>query len=85
MEGRDQPEGSLREKVRIRTQSRVALPNLARVNAAAKQAAQIRFTALLHHIDEAALLRAFRRQKRQASAGVDGVTVAKYEERLAGG
>jgi hypothetical protein len=54
--------------------------NLGRVNAAAKQAAQTRFTALLHHVDEGALLRAFRRQKRQASAGVDGVTVAKYEE-----
>ena len=74
MEGRDQPD---------RTQSRVALPsNLERVNAAAKQAAQTRFTALLHHIDEDALLRAFRRQKRQASAGVDGVTVPKYEEEL---
>lgn len=55
---------------------------LERVNASAKQAAQTRFTALLHHIDEDALLRAFRRQKGQASAGVDGVTVAKYEEEL---
>ncbi|MET3524648.1 group II intron reverse transcriptase/maturase [Mesorhizobium abyssinicae] len=83
MEGRDQPEGSLREEAKVRTQSRVALPpNLERVNAAAKQAAQTRFTALLHHVDEAALYRAFRRQKRQASAGVDGITVAKYEERL---
>ena len=58
------------------------LPNLERVNAAANQAAQTRFTALLHHVDEEALHRAFRRQKRQASAGVDGMTVAKYEERL---
>lgn len=41
MEGRDQPEGSLREEAKVRTQSRVALPlNLERVNAAAKQAAQ---------------------------------------------
>ena len=83
MEGRDQPEGSLRKEARVRTQSRVALlPNLERVNAAAKQAAQTRFTALLHHVDEDALLRAFRRQKRQASAGVDGVTVTKYEGQL---
>ncbi|MER8448391.1 group II intron reverse transcriptase/maturase, partial [Mesorhizobium sp. M1066] len=44
--------------------------------------AQTRFTALLHHVDEEALYRAFRRQKRQASAGVDGMTVAKYEEGL---
>lgn len=85
MEGRDQPEGSLREEAKVRTQSRVALPpNFERVNAAAKQAAQTRFTALLHHVDEAALYRAFRRQKRQASAGVDGITVAKYEEKLEG-
>ena len=78
MEGRGQPEGSPREKARVRTQSRVALPpNLERVNAAAKQAAQTRFTALLHQLDEDALLRAFRRQKRQASVGVDGVPVAK--------
>ncbi|CDX25044.1 conserved hypothetical protein [Mesorhizobium plurifarium] len=83
MEGRDQPERSLLEGARVRTQSRVALPpNLARVNAAASQAARTRFTALLHHVDEEALLRAFRRQKRQASAGVDGMTVAKYEEGL---
>lgn len=85
MEGRGQPEGSPRKEARVRTQSRVTLsPNLARVNAAARQAAQTRFTAMLHHVDEAALYRAFRRQKRQASAGVDGMTVAKYEEGLEG-
>jgi RNA-directed DNA polymerase len=57
-------------------------PNLARVNAAARKAAKTQFTALLHHVDEAALLRAFRRQKRRASAGVDGMTVALYERDL---
>jgi hypothetical protein len=82
-EGRDRPEGIPHEKARVRTQSRVALPpHLARVNAAARRAAQTRFTALLHHVDEAALERAFRRQKRQASAGVDGVTVVAYEQNL---
>ena len=82
-EGRDRPEGSLPKKARVRTQSRVALlPHLERVNAAASQAAQTRFTALLHHVDETSLHRAFRRQKRRASAGVDGMTVARYEERL---
>ncbi|MET4262551.1 hypothetical protein ABIC09_007531 [Bradyrhizobium sp. S3.12.5] len=74
---------SPREKARVRTHSRVALPpNLERVNAAAKDPAQTRLPALLHDIDEDALLRALRRQKRQASAGGDGVTVAKYEEGL---
>jgi hypothetical protein len=52
------------------------------VNAAAHVAVQTRFTALLHHIDVEALERAFRRQKRQASAGVDGMTVADYEQNL---
>jgi group II intron reverse transcriptase/maturase len=52
------------------------------VNAAARRADRTRFTALLHHVDVAALERAFRRQKRQASAGVDGVTVAAYERAL---
>jgi group II intron reverse transcriptase/maturase len=67
-----------------RTQSRINLPpNLVRVNAAARSAVQTRFTALLHHIDVEALERAFRRQKRQASAGVDGITVADYEQSLA--
>jgi RNA-directed DNA polymerase len=56
--------------------------NLARVNAAARAAVQTRFTALLHHVDAGALERAFRRQKRQASAGVDGVTVTDYERNL---
>jgi group II intron reverse transcriptase/maturase len=37
---------------------------------------------MLHHVDVEALQRAFRRQKRQASAGVDGITVADYEQSL---
>src|ERR1700751_840796 len=79
-EGRDQPGGISRVEAKVRTQSRAALPpNLARVNAAAQQAAQTRLTARLNHVDIAALERAFRRQKRLASAGVDGMTVAAYE------
>jgi len=82
-EGRGQPEGNPREGSRVRTLSRAALPpNLARVNVAARKAVQTRFTALLHHVDAAALERAFRCQKRQASAGVDGITVADYEQNL---
>jgi len=52
------------------------------VNVAALKAAQTRFTALLHHIDVDALERSFRRQKRRASAGVDGVTVNEYASNL---
>lgn len=83
-EGRGRPEGELREVARVRTQSRVTLPaNLARVSEAARRYKGTRFTALLHHVDVAALERAFRRLKRSAAPGVDGETVASYEENLA--
>jgi retron-type reverse transcriptase len=49
---------------------------------AARGSRHTRFTALLHHVDEAALLRAFQRQRRAASAGVDGMTVERYERDL---
>jgi hypothetical protein len=82
-EGRSRPEDDPNEEARDRTQGRGSLPaGLARVNVAARQSRQTRFTALLHHVDEAALLRAFRRQRRAASAGVDGVTVEAYEHDL---
>jgi RNA-directed DNA polymerase len=52
------------------------------VNDAAKRLRQTRFTALLHHVDVAALTRAFRRLRRRAATGVDGVTVEEYERDL---
>src|ERR1700751_4198707 len=77
VEGDETRGGNPRVEARVRTQSRTALPpNLARVNAAAQQAAQTRFTALLHHVDIAALERAVRRQKGLARAGGDGMPVA---------
>jgi RNA-directed DNA polymerase len=83
-EGRGRPEGEPREVAGVRTQSRVALSaNLARVSEAARRDKSARFTALLHHVKVAALERAFRRLKRSAAPGVDGETVASYEENLA--
>jgi group II intron reverse transcriptase/maturase len=85
VEGRGRLEGNPREEARVRTQSRgVLLPSLQRVNEIAKRDRRCRFTALLHHVDEAALERAFRRQKRGASAGVDGETVERYALDLEG-
>src|SRR6202165_6217025 len=82
-EGRGQPGRNPGEGTRVRTQSRAALPsNLARVNAAARMAVPTRFTALLHHVDIAALERAFRRQRRAASPGIDRVKVEDYERNL---
>jgi RNA-directed DNA polymerase len=84
-EGRPRPEDDPIEAARDRTQGRGSLPaGLIRVSVAAHRSRQTRFTALLHHVDEAALLRAFRRQRRAASAGVDGVTVEAYERDLEG-
>ena len=83
MEGRDQPKGNLHGEAQARTQSRINLPlNLARVNEAARRDRKARFTALLHHVDVWALLRAFQRLKRGASPGVDGETVAHYEQNV---
>jgi group II intron reverse transcriptase/maturase len=60
--------------------------NLQRVNEAAERSRQARFTALLHHVDVVALERAYRRLRRTAAPGVDGMTVEAYaqglEERL---
>lgn len=84
-EGRGQPKGNLWEEGKVRTQGRGALqPNLARVNEVARRDKRTRFTALMHHVDVAALERAFKRLRRGASAGVDGMTVAEYERGLEG-
>ncbi len=83
MEGSSRPKGIPDKGAKVRTQSRIAFPaRLARVNEAARRSCQTRFTALLHHVDVEALLRSFQRQRRRASAGVDGVTVEEYEKDL---
>jgi retron-type reverse transcriptase len=52
------------------------------VNDAAIRSRRTRFTALFHHLTLAALERAFRRLRRTAAPGVDGMTVADYERDL---
>lgn len=79
MEGRDRLEGSPPGEARDRTQSRGTWPpKLLRVNEAARKGRQTKFTALLHHVEEVSLRRSFHRLRRDASAGVDGETVAHY-------
>jgi len=83
MERRERQEGITTEQAKGRTlRWQPLLPNLRRVNDAARRSGQTRFTALLHHVDVAALARAFRRQRRTASPGVDRVTVDEYEQAL---
>jgi len=57
-------------------------PGLDRVREAARRDRAMRFTSLLHHVDEAALLRAFGSINHNATAGVDGVTWKQYGEGL---
>lgn len=74
-EGRGRLEGIMQETAKGQTRGwQTLLPNLERVNAAARRSGQTQFTALLHHVDAAALMRAFKRQPRAASPGVDRVT-----------
>ena len=67
--------------------SPAASSGLARIREVARRDSQLQFTTLLHHVNAALLGQAYRSLKRQASAGVDGVTWAEYgeglEERLA--
>jgi hypothetical protein len=81
MERRERQDGITTEQAKGRTQRwHPLLPNLRRVNEAARRSGRTGFTALLHHVDVAALERAFRRQRRAASPGVDRVSVDEYEQ-----
>lgn len=57
-------------------------PGLLRVAERAKRHPEVRMLALAHHIDEPALERAYRRIRKDAAVGVDGVTFDGYGERL---
>lgn len=82
-EGRPRPLGIPDKDGQGQTQGWMPRPqSLVWVNDAARRSRQTRFTALFHHIDVEALERAFRRQKRKAAPGVDGMTVAVYEQDL---
>jgi RNA-directed DNA polymerase len=53
-----------------------------RIAELAKQAPQMGFTSLNHHIDQRWLYEAFLRTRRDGAPGVDGQTAADYEARL---
>jgi RNA-directed DNA polymerase len=83
MEKRGRLEGTPQHTAKGQTQRwQPVQPHLVRVNAVARRDGQARFTALVHHVDVDALSRAFKRQRRAASPGVDGVTVDEYERNL---
>lgn len=72
-----------REKyVRKRRLGEHMSPKLSKVAERAKRDPNARFNSLAHLIDEAALKRAFRRIRKGAAVGVDGITKEKYEQNL---
>jgi RNA-directed DNA polymerase len=66
-----------------RTQDRTTITasrGLQGVREAAQRDKGLRFTTLLHHVNEKLLLDSFYQLKRQAAPGVDRVTWGEYEE-----
>jgi RNA-directed DNA polymerase len=59
-----------------------ASSGLSRVREAAKRDSKLQFSNLLHHIDADLLRQSYRSLKRQAAAGVDGVTWQEYGKQL---
>jgi len=84
MEPRGLAEGNSAKQNMSRTQCRQNMQSeLERVRRAAQKDKALRFTALLHHIYNLDTLRSsFWSLKRDAAAGVDGVTWRHYEENL---
>jgi hypothetical protein len=54
------------------------------VREAARRNRKLRFTALLHHVTPSLLVESFHALRKQAAAGVDGVTWRDYEKHLYG-
>ncbi len=84
VEERTSPEGNGGRTAAVRTRSRGAASNgLVAVRRAARQSKDVRFTALLHHIDIDLLERSYFLLNRHSAPGIDGVTWQAYGEKLA--
>jgi RNA-directed DNA polymerase len=74
VEGRDPTEENPSGQNAGRTRSRAtALSALERVREAARRDKRMKFTALLHHVSYERLEAVYRRMRREAAPGVDGV------------
>jgi RNA-directed DNA polymerase len=83
VEGRPLTEENAAEPNPYRTPSRESGRNgLDRVRQAAKGDKQVRFTALLHHVNIELLRSSYYNLKRQAAAGVDGIMWQEYGDGL---
>jgi RNA-directed DNA polymerase len=83
-EGRDSANGNAKPPASPRTQSRVQRGSrgLSGVREAARKNRSLRFTALLHHVNEQLLFESFDSLKKSAAAGIDKVTWHDYEENV---
>ena len=86
VEGRGGTKGNAEQFPASRTQCRTlyALMGLEGIREVARRKQRERFTALLHHVTPRLLAESFYALKRQAAAGVDGVTWQDYEKMLEG-
>ena len=85
MEGRPQTKENMEELNSGRTQSRGKEKNgLDRVREAARKDKGVRFTALLHHVNNERLRSSYQSLRKGAAAGVDGETWEEYGEGLEG-
>lgn len=86
MEERGVAKGNANDSPASRTQSRdkSASMGLEGVREIARRNRQCRFTALLHHVTPLLLVKSFYSLRKQAAAGVDGVTWHDYESQLYG-
>jgi RNA-directed DNA polymerase len=83
MEQRAGAKGNVDQQTTCRAQNREGVSlALERIRQAAKQRKKERFTSLLHHISVDLLRLAFFELKRNATAGVDGLTWQDYEADL---
>src|SRR5271168_2320543 len=83
VERRAGAEGNADQRSTLRAQNRERVTQaLDRVRNAARQRKKERFTALLHHVNQDTLRVAFHALKRNAAAGVDGLTWTDYEADL---
>lgn len=84
VEGRGSAKRNTDQPASDRTQRRTppSRSGLDSVREAARRNPQLRFTALLHHVSEEALLGAFYDLKRNAAVGVDETTWHEYEQDL---
>jgi len=85
-EGRGVIGGNAFETPAWRTQSQIkyASMGIEGVREAAKRNPKMRFTALMHHITPALLVKSFHALRKQAASGVDGVTWYVYEKTFEG-